>query len=70
MVLNGKTMLALDSLQVEVLRNALAEYDGPYGEDWSHLGPVEKQRHITMVQVAETMAHEIDMAVGFSHAQD
>lgn len=70
MILNGKTLLALDGIQVEVLLQALSQYHGPYGSNLTHLGPVQMSRHSTMKHVAQSMQHEIESAAGYSHAQD
>jgi len=70
MVLNGKTMLALDDVQAHIVHQALCQYQGPYGNTWTSLGPVECQRHKNMSAEAESMALELGNLLKLSHAQD
>lgn len=70
MVLNGKTMLALDDLQATIVHQALCQYQGPYGNGWQSLGPVEVKRHRNMVETAQDMALEIGNQLRIDHAQD
>lgn len=70
MVLNGKTLLALDALQADVVHQALCQYRGPYGDNWQSLGPAEISRNTGMLNTAKDLASEIGLHIHVDHAQD
>jgi len=70
MILNGKTLLALDELQADIVHQALCQYQGPYGSITTTLGSVERQRHKTMIAAAQAMTVELGELLKISHAQD